>query len=159
MKATFVCAGLLLAAMPAFAKGDRENMTGKKELAMERCPSAVPGAKTNVKELPGGVVVIVRAPDDPVAQAEIRNRVQFQLSAQADPTRGALEHTGMGTGSGRYGFCPGMVENTTLDVEWLADGAKMTVMADRPEDVARLRETTRQRAQALPRRLRETAKK
>jgi hypothetical protein len=139
----------MLAGGPALAKGDRQNMTGKQEQGMEHCPSAVPGAKTTVNDVPGGVVVIVRAPDDQVAQQHIRTRVQYQLDAQAGPMRGALEHTGMGTGSGRYGFCPGMIENTKLEVEWLADGAKMTVRADKAEDVSRLQAATHKRARAL----------
>jgi hypothetical protein len=159
MKRTILCALLLLSATPALAKNDRENMTGKKELGMERCPSAVPGAKTTVTDVPGGVVVTVRAPHDGVAQAEIHSRVQFQMDAQAEPTRGAIEHTGMGTGSGRYGFCPGMIEHTTLDVQWLADGAKMTVRADKPEDAAQLQSTTRQRARALAQKMHQSAKR
>jgi hypothetical protein len=85
--------------------------------------------------------------------------VEFQKTAQAEPTRGALEHTGMGTGSGRFGFCPGMIEHTSLDVHWLADGAKMTVRADNPEDAAQLQKTTHQRARALSQRMHQSAKR
>jgi hypothetical protein len=154
MKRALMIALVALVAGPALAKSGGENMTGNKELGMERCPSAVPGSSTTVSDVPGGVAVTVRAPRDPIAQAQIRERVQFQLEAQADPTRGSIEHTGMGTGSGRYGFCPGMIAETSLAVEWLADGAKMTVTANKAEEAARLQATTHKRAQALAHRMR-----
>ena len=159
MKRTALFAWLLLAAAPALAKSGDANMSGKRELAMEHCPSAVPGAKTTVSDVPGGVAVTVRAPHDGVAQAEIHDRVQYQLRAkgQAAPARGTIEHTGMGTGSGRFGFCPGMVTHATREVQWLPDGAKLTVRAEQPADAARLQATTRQRAQALSQRMHERA--
>jgi hypothetical protein len=126
-----------------------ENMSGQRELIMSHCPSAVEGATTRVSDIAEGVIVTVRAPHDPIAQQEIRRRVQFQLEIVDQPERGAIEHTGLGTGSGRYGFCPGMLQQTSLDVEWLSDGAKMTIRADRAEDVPRLQSTTRKRARAL----------
>jgi len=152
-------AAVLAAAVPGAARADRgdENMTGRKELQMQNCPSAVPGAVTRVTDIPAGVVVSVRAPLDPIAQQDIRRRVQKQLELVDRPERGAIEHTGLGTGSGRYGWCPGMVEHTSLSVEWTTDGAVMTIRADRVEDVPRLQSTTHRRARALAARLRATA--
>lgn len=156
-----VAAGLLvvLFALTARAFADRgdEDMTGQRELQMARCPSAVPGSTTRVSDIERGVVVTVRASGDPIAQQEIRRRVQAQLELVDQPERGAIEHTGLGTGSGRYGFCPGMLEHTSLDVEWIADGAKMIIRADRAQDVSRLQSAARRRARALAARLHTTA--
>jgi hypothetical protein len=143
----------------ATGAGADENMTGRRELLMERCPSAVPGSVTAVRDIDGGVVVDVRAPGDPLAQQQIRYRVQSQLALVDQPERGAIEHTGLGTGSGRYGFCPGMVEHTSMAVEWTVDGAIMTIRADRPNEVKRLQTTTHARARWLRARLHTTAAK
>ncbi len=140
----------MLAAVPAFADPPRgSDMTGKKELRMANCPAAVAGASTDVANLPNGVIVTVRAPDDPIAAEEIRRRVRFQLEIVDQPERGAIEHTGVGTGSGRYGHCPGMLEETKFDVQWLSDGARMFVRADGPAEIARLQKSTRKRVAAL----------
>ena len=149
----------LAAAAPALADAGDENMTGKRELGMEHCPSAVPGARTRVADTDGGVVVTVTAPGDPLAAAEIRRRVQFQLQIVDQPERSAIEHTGLGTGSGRYGYCPGMIEHTSLDARWRSDGAVLTVRADRPADVPRLRAQTRKRARALAQRHHDVSKR
>jgi hypothetical protein len=145
-----VAAAVMVAATVAFADDD---MSGQRELVMSHCPSAVDGATTGVKDIAAGVIVTVRAPRDPIAQAEIRRRVQYQLEIVDRPERGAIEHTGLGTGSGRYGFCPGMLDHTSLDVEWSADGARMTIRADRAQDVPRLQASTHERARALAARL------
>lgn len=144
--------------VPLFAAGAiaDENMTGKRELGMDRCPSAVPGASTRVTDIPSGVVVTVTA-KDPLGQQEIRRRVQIQLEVNAQTERGAIEHTGLGTGSGRFGFCPGMGERTSLRVEWTTDGAVMTIHPDRAQDVKRLQSVTHKRARWLQARMHETA--
>lgn len=95
-----VACSILTAAAISFAD---EDMSGRRELVMSHCPSAVEGATTRVTDITDGVVITVRAPRDPVA----------------------------------------------LHVEWLADGAKMTIRADRAEDVTRLQSTTHKRARAL----------
>ena len=146
-----IAGAALLAGALSAARADRgdENMTGRRELQMASCPSAVAGAVTRVTDVADGVVVAVRAPLDPVAQLEIRRRVQKQLELVDRLERGAIEHTGLGTGSGRYGFCPGMLEHTSMAVQWTGDGAIMTVRPDRAEDVRRLQSTTHRRARWL----------
>jgi hypothetical protein len=142
---------------PGYVARADEDMSGRRELQMSHCPSAVDGATTRVGNVDRGVVVTVRAPLDPIAQQEIRRRVQYQLEIVDEPERGSIEHTGLGTGSGRYGFCPGMMERTSLEVEWTSDGAKMIIRADRAEDVLRLQTTTRRRVRALDEKRRRTA--
>lgn len=147
-------------AICAFAtsvRGD-ENMTGRKELEMQHCPSAVPGAITRVTDIDRGVVVRVSAPLDPIAQQEIRRRVQYQLEIADQVERGAIEHTGVGTGSGRFGYCPGMLQHTSLDVEWTADGAKMVVRTDEVTNVRWLQTTTHKRARTFTAKQRVTAR-
>lgn len=154
----FVLASLLLLfAGRASADSAEQDMTGRRELQMAHCPSAVPGAVTRVTDIERGVIVSVRAPLDPIAQQDIRRRVQSQLAIVDDIERGAIEHTGLGTGSGRYGFCPGMLENTSMSVEWTVDGAIMTIRADRAEDVARLQRSTHRRLRWLNAHLHTTA--
>lgn len=136
----FACATALAALAPgAASRADRgdESMT------------------TRVADVADGVVVTVAAPRDPVAQQEIGRRVQKQLELADRPERGAIEHTGLGAGSGRYGSCPGMLEHTSLSVEWTTDGATMTIRSERAADVRRLQTITHRRARALETRLRE----
>ena len=152
-------AAALVIALPLAARADRgdENMTGQRELQMASCPSAVAGAVTRVTDLRDGVVVAVHAPLDVTAQLEIKRRVQKQLELVDRLERGAIEHTGLGTGSGRYGFCPGMLEHTSMSVQWTTDGAIMTIKPDRAGDVRHLQSITHRRARWLAARLHATA--
>ncbi len=148
MKTTMLLSALLVCA-PVLADDGGRDMTGKKELQMEHCPSAVMGSSTRVHDISDGVEVVVTAPQDLIAQQEIRRRVEFQLQIVDQPERGAIEHTGFGTGSGQYGFCPGMMSNTSFNVKWIPDGAIMIIRADKPEDVKALQRSTHKRARAL----------
>jgi TusA-related sulfurtransferase len=145
-----ICILLLAFSLPAAAKepADADDQTGKKELSMMWCPSAVAGARTSIENTPNGVVVVVSA-RDPAAQDEIRRRARRQEEVTMQPERGMLEHTGLGTGSGRYGHCPGMLENTTLELVNTTDGVRMIVKASYMSDVELLQKTTRARAKAL----------
>ncbi len=142
---------VLLLAGTGLAKDARpsdEDMSGKKELQMANCPSAVAGSVTRVVDTAGGVELVITA-KDPGMQDEIRKRAAKQVEVSWQPERGALEHTGLGTGSGKFGFCPGMVQETTVESSNLVDGVKLVVRTDRPEMVERLQQMTRQRVQAL----------
>jgi hypothetical protein len=152
----------LLVAPPVSAKPRRnadENMSGRRELGMANCPSAVGGAITDVADLPNGVVVTVSAPDDPIAAQEIQRRARFQLEIAEQPERGAIEHTGLGTGSGRYGYCPGMLEKARFDVQWTADGARLFVRLEDAEAVKQLQRDTRKRAAYILQRRRVTVQR
>lgn len=140
---------LALAAVGAQPSDD--NMTGKRELRMASCPSAVEGATTTLVELPDGVQLTVTGRDEP-ARRDIWRRAQEHGLSAWDWERGSQEHTGAGTGSGRYGFCPGILASTTLDVELLPTGARLTVRADRPVRIEELKRVTRQRLEWLRRR-------
>jgi hypothetical protein len=135
----------LVCSTAAFAT---ESMTGKKERGMVNCPSAVAGAKTSVFDRKDGVEVRVSALA-PAARAEIHRRAEVQARLGLQTERGALEHTGTGTGSGKYGFCPGIMEDTRVEVDETADGARLIVRAKDPTAVKRLQKLTHQRANAL----------
>jgi TusA-related sulfurtransferase len=150
MKPTTTIAGVALLALTsvAGAKDTTEDMTGKKERQMAHCPSAVPDAKTTVEDTKSGVILTVTA-EDPSASERIRVRAHDQERIGLLPGRGALEHTGGGTGSGKYGFCPGMIEGTRVAVDDLPDGARLTVRAASEPEVRSLQKLTRERLRQL----------
>jgi TusA-related sulfurtransferase len=125
-----------------------EDMTGRKERQMAHCPSAVPDAKTIVEDTKSGVILTVTA-SEPSASERIRMRAHDQEKMGRLPGRGALEHTGGGTGSGKYGFCPGMIEGTRVAVDDLPDGARLTVRAASESQVRGLQKMTHERARQL----------
>jgi TusA-related sulfurtransferase len=142
-------ASLLLAGGVASAKNPTtEDMTGKKEHDMLNCPSAVPNAKTTVQDLKDGVVVTVVASDS-AARHEIQRRAQKQEQVAMQSARGSLEHTGAGTGSGKFGFCPGMIQGTRVAVDELPDGARLTVRAAGEPETQSLQRMTRERVREL----------
>ena len=146
-----VTAALSLAcAAPALAREQTENMTGARERQMANCPSAVPGASTRVINRGDGVAVVVTS-DDPTAQQEIRRRARVQQKVAMQPERGAMEHTGTGTGSGKFGYCPGLVQNTRVQIEERPDGARLMVHAASSEGVRALQQQAHARAAALSR--------
>jgi hypothetical protein len=150
---SILTACLLLGTAPLHADERSLDMSGKKELGMQHCPSAVSGATTRVSDIAAGVEVTVQAPRDLIAQQEIRRRAQYQLEVVDQPERSAIEHTGLGTGSGKYGYCPGILVGTSLAIRWLPDGVVMTIRADRPGDVRALQKSTHRRARALAKKM------
>jgi TusA-related sulfurtransferase len=140
--------GVLMATVASAKKPKDEDMTGHKEHAMANCPSAVREAKTTVEDRRDGVAVTVTA-TDPIAQEEIRRRARIQADVAMQTERGAIEHTGGGTGSGRYGFCPGMIEDTKLKVEQLPNGIRLIVQSPSEKEIKQLQKLTRERARAL----------
>jgi len=126
-----------------------EDMSGNKERQMAHCPSAVRDAKTSVQDTKSGVIVTVTSANAH-ARDEIRRRARVQENVGMQPARGAIEHTGGGTGSGKYGYCPGMIQGTRVAVEDVPDGARMTVRAESASQVRSLQKMTRERARDLP---------
>jgi TusA-related sulfurtransferase len=142
-------ASLLLAGGVASAKNpSNEDMTGKKEHDMLNCPSAVPNAKTTVQDLKDGVVVTVVASESG-ARHEIQRRATRQQQVAMQSARGSMEHTGAGTGSGKFGYCPGMIQGTRVAVDELPDGARLTVRAASEPETESLQKMTRERVREL----------
>jgi hypothetical protein len=73
----------------------------------------------------------------------------MQENVGLQSARGAIEHTGGGTGSGKYGFCPGMIEGTRVAVDELPDGARLTVRAASEPQVRSLQKMTHERLRQL----------
>jgi hypothetical protein len=140
-------AAVSLAAV-AWAEPSGVNMSGLKEQSMARCPSAVEGARTEVIDLADGVEVWVTA-DDPRAEGEIRRRADLQADASKLGLHGPREHTGLSTGSGRFGFCPGVVQQTRLTAADVPGGTRMTIKPFDPRRVSTLQRITHERARAL----------
>jgi hypothetical protein len=138
----------LAAGGASLAKELPHDMTGKREQRMKQCPSAVPGATTKVVDRKDGVEVTVTAPSATSAE-EIRNRARHQEAVSLQPARGAIEHTGEGTGSGKLGYCPGMIQATQVTAEDVPDGARLIIRAADPDQVKKLQKTAHERAQAL----------
>ena len=111
---------------------------------MANCPSTVPTAKTSVENRKDGVALTVTG-SDARAISEIQRRASLQANIAVQPARGAIEHTGDGTGSGQFGFCPGMEQGSIMTVDNLPDGARIVVRAQNGADVAQLRKSTRDR--------------
>jgi hypothetical protein len=98
---------------------------------LARCPSAVPNAQTTVLDAPYGADVTVIAPDEDAARV-IRTRAR-DLSKNVS-SAGAAER------------CPVAIDNVTLVVTDIPGGAMIAVKTNKPEDVAPVRHTTRERA-------------
>jgi hypothetical protein len=135
-------------AMPGQEQAAPRDMTGKREREMQHCPSAVPGSATRVADRRDGVEVTVTARDK-TAQEEIRRRAHRQETVSIQSARGVIEHTGEGTGSGQFGYCPGMLEGTHVTAADVPQGAKMRVQTAPPEQVKKLQRMTKRRADAL----------
>jgi hypothetical protein len=148
-------AGLLLGVLGSVALAKNtsisaEDMTGHKERQMANCPSAVPGAKTAIDDRKDGVAVTVTAPPgDDAARDQIRRRAHKQLEVGMQPERGSIEHTGHGTGSGKFGYCPGLVQGTRVAVDDVPGGARLIVRATSEPQVQALQQMTRARLRRL----------
>lgn len=126
-----------------------QNLTGTTIRGLGSCPSAVPGARTAVTDLPDGVAIEVTAVDGDQKKL-IRERARQRVTAR--PTAEAVEHNGRGSGGGRMGHCPVIVvTGTQVEVEDIQEGARILVRARDPRLVTTLQQVTRERALALAR--------
>jgi TusA-related sulfurtransferase len=114
---------------------------------MAHCPDAVTGAKTDIKDVPGGVEVTVTG-KDPAATSDIRARVQALVDAQKNQSPN-VKHTGTGEGGGLLGRCPIVLKDTTITTADVEGGSKMTVAAKDADEVDWLRRETRDRQEDL----------
>jgi hypothetical protein len=124
----------LAASRPTVAQSER----------LSRCPSAVSGATTLVNETPGGVEVRVMASGE--ATEEIRTRAAA-LRGAAEETRG--EHMGNGMSKARFGRCPVVMRNTTLEVRDIPGGSAIVIKPSHPNELAWLRREVEARSAQL----------
>jgi hypothetical protein len=122
--------------------------TGDDPLAekLRHCPVTVDGARTEIRDVAGGVEVIVTA-EDAAAVADIRRRaahlVAFSLGVTAK-----LAH-GNGDGDGFMRNCPVVTRGTEITATAVVGGASLIVRPADRTPVAELRAETRKRHDAL----------
>ena len=110
---------------------------------MAHCPSAVPGAKTVVKDSKEGVVVIVTGTGEAVKDIRDRAKHSAETAKLAEPPK--TEHNSEGKGGGGIGRCPVIVEgDTTVEVKDIENGSEITVKAKK--DVGALQKEAKLRA-------------
>ena len=110
---------------------------------MAHCPSAVPGAKTAVKDSKDGVIVTVTGTGDAVKDIRERAKHAAEISKLPEPPK--PEHNSEGKGGGGLGRCPVVVEgDTTVEAKDVENGSEIAVKAKK--DVAALQKETRLRA-------------
>src|SRR5688572_17979088 len=115
-----VFAMMVLGAGAAWAKPPAT--VGKGNMA--HCPTAVKGAKVEIKDGPSAVEITVTGKGDAVE--EIRKRAKHVADAsKKDPE--AVVHDGAGGGGGGLGRCEIVLKDTTVTSEDVEGGAKITV--------------------------------
>jgi hypothetical protein len=106
---------------------------------MVHCPSAVAGAKVEVKETADAVEVTVTGKGK--AEEEIRARAKHMVdAAKNDPT--SVAHTGDGHGGGGLGRCVVVLKDTTITAEDVPGGSKLTVKPVKAVDLEWLKKET-----------------
>ena len=114
---------------------------------MAHCPSAVPGAKTDVIEDNGKVVITVTAEGE-ARVVEIQKRAEHLDKVETAP-EAEIKHTGMGTGGGRSGRCPVVMTDVTLEIAKQKDGVKITMSPTDPAAAGDMARKARERVTAM----------
>lgn len=135
--------GVALAAPSAWAKDSAAIVGGGH---MQHCPTAVPGAKTEIQDTKDGVDITVTSKDAAKTE-EIRKRAKHVTeSAKAEPT--SVVHNGEGHGGGGLGLCEVVLKDTTVTEQDVDGGAKITVKPVKAVDLEWLKKETRSRHMA-----------
>lgn len=130
---------LSLASLPALAKEPATVGGGH----MQHCPSAVEGAKTDIKDIKDGVEITVTS-TVAAKTDEIRKRSKHIVdAAKTDPT--AVAHEGNGHGGGGLGRCEVVLKDTTVTSEDVEGGSRLTVKPTKAVDLEWLKKETRER--------------
>ncbi len=133
--------GLALGVPAAWAKEAAPPTVGGGH--MQHCPTAVPGAKTDIKDAKDAVEITVTS-TDAAKTAEIRKRAKHMVdAAKQDPA--TVEHTGEGHGGGGLGMCEVVLKDTTVTAEDVDGGSKLTVKPTKAVDFEWLKKETRAR--------------
>ncbi|HZS36958.1 MAG TPA: hypothetical protein VFF06_09030 [Polyangia bacterium] len=107
---------------------------------MRNCPTVVPGARVEPRNLADGVELRVLA-ESPAAREQIRRRAdRLVRAAQTRPQ--AMKHDGRGHGGGGIGRCPVVMKDTHVLAEPIAGGARIVVEPRRRIDSGWLRRET-----------------
>ena len=133
--------GLALGVPAAWAKEAAPSTVGGGH--MQHCPTAVPGAKTEIKDNKDSVDITVTSTDASKTE-EIRKRAKHVADAsKQNPT--SVAHNGEGHGGGGLGLCEVVLKDTTVTAEDVDGGSKITVKPTRPVDLDWLKKETRAR--------------
>lgn len=108
-------------------------------LSANKCPSAVPGSTTTVKELPDGVEITVVAPGGPPIN-DIRQRGVQIIAAGKDTA------TGAGSAADGLAKCPVVVKDTIIAETDVPGGAAFVVKPVKATALADLKKETKARA-------------
>ena len=108
-------------------------------ISLNKCPSAVPGSTTTVKELPDGVEVTVIAAGGPPIN-DIRQRGVQIVAAAKDPA------TGGGSTADGLSKCPVVVKDAIVTETDVPGGAAFTVKPVKAPALAELKKETKARA-------------
>ena len=76
---------------------------------MANCPSAVEGAKTEIKDVDGGVELTITGSGDAVKDIQGRAKAIAEAAKSEASTR---KHSGTGEGGGAFGRCPVVLRDT-----------------------------------------------
>jgi hypothetical protein len=133
--------GLTLGVPAAWAKEAGPSTVGGGH--MQHCPTAVTGAKTEIKDNKDSVEILVTAADAAKTE-EIRKRAKHMVdAAKQDPT--AVVHNGDGHGGGGLGLCEVVLKDTTVTAEDVDGGSKITVKPTKTVDFEWLKKETHSR--------------
>ena len=133
--------GLTLVAPAARAKEAAPTTVGGGH--MQHCPTAVTGAKTEIKDNKDSVDIVVTA-SDAAKTEEIRKRAKHMVdAAKQDPT--SVVHNGDGHGGGGLGLCEVVLKDTTVTAEDVDGGSKITVKPSKAVDFEWLKKETHAR--------------
>ena len=136
--------GLALGSPAAWAKEAAPATVGGGH--MQHCPTAVAGAKTEIKDNKDSVDVVVTATDAAKTE-EIRKRAKHMVeAAKADPT--SVAHNGEGHGGGGLGLCEIVLKDTMVAAEDVDGGSKITVKPTKAVDFEWLKKETHARHMA-----------
>jgi TusA-related sulfurtransferase len=134
--------GLVLGGPAAWAKEPATVGGGH----MQHCPTAVAGAKTEIKDNKDSVEITVTSTDAAKTE-EIRKRAKHMVdAAKQEPT--SVVHNGEGHGGGGLGVCEVVLKDTTVTAEDVDGGSKITVKPNKPVDFEWLKKETHARHMA-----------
>jgi hypothetical protein len=115
---------------------------------LRHCPLTVEGAKTHVRNVDGGIELVVRV-ETPEQLAELERRVHhIEEFARTNGNAGGRHGTGKGGGTMRN--CPIVSHGTTVTDEPVESGFRIVVRPNNLSEVELLRAATLARIAELP---------
>lgn len=140
-------ASVVAATAPDAATPTADADAGKQDAHMANCPTAVPGATVALKDVEGGIEIMVTGNDD-AATKDIKTRMAKLVEADKKEIGAGVRHDHSGSGGGVYGRCTIVMRNTKLETADLPNGVKATVKAQDKTEVDWVRRETRDRNKA-----------